>query len=91
MSATSHHPMNDDRVLPAAALTSPLIDIRSVAETLGVTPRHIQRLGGGTPYPVPEDRALRSLRSSRTRRMAGPTTAGRSASRSPRQNSALEF
>ena len=29
---------------PAPALTSPLIDIHGVAEVLGVTPRHIQRL-----------------------------------------------
>ena len=29
---------------PARALTSPLIDIHGVAEVLGVTPRHIQRL-----------------------------------------------
>jgi excisionase family DNA binding protein len=29
---------------PASPLSSPLIDIHGVAEVLGVTPRHIQRL-----------------------------------------------
>jgi excisionase family DNA binding protein len=39
-----HDPRSESRKSPAEALTSPLIDIRGVAQVLGVTPRHIQRL-----------------------------------------------
>jgi len=37
-------PTGEGRNPPASALASPLIDIHGVAEVLGVTPRHIQRL-----------------------------------------------
>ena len=40
----AHDPRSESRKSPAEALTSPLIDIHGVAEVLGVTPRHIQRL-----------------------------------------------
>ena len=37
-------PTGERRNPPETALASPLIDIHGVAEALGVTPRHIQRL-----------------------------------------------
>lgn len=40
----AHDPRSESRKAPAEALTSPLIDIHGVAQVLGVTPRHIQRL-----------------------------------------------
>jgi len=43
-SAEPHFPTSEGRRPTASALASPLIDIHSVAEALGVTPRHIQRL-----------------------------------------------
>ena len=39
-----HNPRSEVRESPAEALTSSLIDIPCVAQVLGVTPRHIQRL-----------------------------------------------
>jgi excisionase family DNA binding protein len=43
-STESPSPISESRNPPAATLASPLIDIHGVAEVLGVTPRHIQRL-----------------------------------------------
>ena len=40
----AHDPRSESCKSPAEALTSPLIDICGVAQVLGVTPRHIQRL-----------------------------------------------
>ena len=39
-----HNQRSEGRQSPSEALTSALIDIRCVAQVLGVTPRHIQRL-----------------------------------------------
>jgi excisionase family DNA binding protein len=43
-STEAQSPVSESRNPPASPLTSPLIDIHGVAEVLGVTPRHIQRL-----------------------------------------------
>ena len=43
-SVEPHRPTNKGRNPPGSTLASPLIDINGVAEALGVTPRHIQRL-----------------------------------------------
>ena len=43
-STKPHNPNSEGGKSPAEALTSALIDIRGVAQVLGVTPRHIQRL-----------------------------------------------
>ena len=44
LSTKPHTPTSEGRRSPTEALTSSLIDIRSVAQVLDVTPRHIQRL-----------------------------------------------
>ena len=43
-SADPQNPTRECRNPPASALATPLIDIHGVADVLGVTPRHIQRL-----------------------------------------------
>ena len=43
-STKPHNPKNEGRRSQTGALTPPLVDIHCVAEVLGVTPRHIQRL-----------------------------------------------